>query len=108
MLVCPLGYPGNHYPAAAQITISLGEIFPVQYSQLSFEDALKNIVFTKTCSTEDLSPQELSQLLWAAYGHTNVTYQNTYHRTTPSAYGVECINICDRTPICLLKWMLEQ
>jgi nitroreductase len=89
LLVMPLGYPTKPYPAAGpNYDLMTGNLPPVQYSELSFEDALKNMLFTRMWSAENLSLQELSQLLWAAYGYTNVTHETTYHRTTPSAYGI--------------------
>ena len=89
LLVMPLGYPTKPYPAARpNYDLMTGNLPPVQYSELSFEEALKNMLFTRMWSAENLSTQELSQLLWAAYGYTNVTHETTYHRTTPSAYGI--------------------
>lgn len=89
LLVMPLGYPTNPYPSAApNFGLMTGNLPIVQYSQLSFEDALKNMMFATEWSADPLSLQELSQLLWAAYGYTNVTYKTAYHRTTPSAMGI--------------------
>lgn len=89
LLVMPLGYPTYPYPAASpNYNFMTGNLPPVQYSTLSFQDALKNIQFVHQWSTENLSMQELSQLLWAAYGYTNVTQGGSYHRTTPSARGI--------------------
>jgi len=85
----PLGYPTNPYPnASPNYEFMIGNLPPVQYSELSFEDALKNMLFTTEWSAENLSSQELSQLLWAAYGYTNVTDKTSYHRTTPSSMGI--------------------
>jgi len=84
LLVLPISYPKNPYPAASpNYDLMTGNLPPVQYSALSFEDAVKRIVFAQEWSAEPLSLQELSQLLWAAYGYTS-----TNHRTTPSAYGI--------------------
>jgi len=66
----------------------IGNLPPVLYSGLSFDDAIRNMLFTQIWPAENLSLQQLSQLLWAAYGYTNVTHEDTYHRTTPSAYGI--------------------
>jgi hypothetical protein len=89
LLVMPLGYPTNPYPnASPNYDFMIGNLPPVQYSELSFEDSLKNMLFTTKWSAENLSSQKLSQLLWAAYGYTNVTHKTTYHRTTPSAMGI--------------------
>jgi len=89
LLVMPLGYPAYPYPAASpNYDFMTGNLPPVQYSTLSFQDAVGNIQFTHEWPAENLSSQELSQLLWAAYGYTNVTHDDSYHRTTPSAYGI--------------------
>jgi hypothetical protein len=60
-----------------------GNLPRVQNSQLSFTDALNGMLYVQAWSEQSLSPQELSQLLWAAYG-----YSSTEHRTTPSATGI--------------------
>lgn len=84
LYVMPLGYPTSQYPSAApKYSIMNGNLPQVQNSELSFEDSVRNIAFGQEWSREPLPLQELSQLLWAAYG-----YSNTNHRTTPSAYGI--------------------
>jgi len=84
LLVMPLGYPTNQYQTASpNYDLMIGNLPAVQYSQSSFEEAVNNIIFAEEWSSEPLSLQELSQLLWAAYG-----YSSTDHRTTPSAYGI--------------------
>ena len=89
LLVMPLGYPTNPYPAASpNYDVMTGNLPLVQYSELSFKDSIRNMLFTQTWPAENLSLQKLSQLLWAAYGYTNITHEATYHRTTPSAYGI--------------------
>lgn len=89
LLVMPLGFPTDPYPPASpNYNLMVGNLPDVQFSMLSFEDTLRNMQFTQNWSTENLSSQEISQLLWAAYGYTNVTSGTTYHRTTPSAYGI--------------------
>jgi hypothetical protein len=89
LLVMPLGYPTNPYPEASpNYDYMTGNLPPVQYSDLSFKDTLRNMVFAQEWSTENLSLQEVSQLFWAAYGYTNVTHGTSYHRTTPSAHGI--------------------
>jgi nitroreductase len=84
LLAMPLSYPTSPYSAAspdyARMTHNLP---PVQYSSLDFTTTLNNLLFTEVWSEQNLSLQELSQLLWAAYG-----YSSTGHRTTPSAYGI--------------------
>lgn len=84
LLVMPLSYPTQPYPAASpNYNLMTGNLPIVRNSTSSFEDALMNILFAQEWSTEPLSLQDLSQLLWAAYG-----YSSTNHRTTPSAYGI--------------------
>lgn len=84
LFVMPLGVPTTQYPdASPDYSIMTGNLPSVQYSELSFEDSVENIVFAQEWSAEPLSLQMLSQLLWAAYG-----YSTADHRTTPSAYGV--------------------
>lgn len=88
-IIMPLSYPSYQYPAASpNYGLMAGNLPPVQYSSRTLEDALNNMVFSQTWSTENLSPQELSQLLWAGYGYSNVSYSGSYHRTTPSAYNI--------------------
>jgi nitroreductase len=89
LLVMPLGYPtGSFPPASPNYDLMTGNLPPVQYSSSSFEDALGNLTFLQNWSDEYLSVGELSQLLWAAYGYTNVTSGASYHRTTPSSWGI--------------------
>lgn len=87
LLVMPVGFPASPYPRASpNYDLMTGNLPPVQYGTLSFGDALRNMIVTREWSPGALSLQELSQLLWAAYGYTNVTHKETYHRTTPSAF----------------------
>lgn len=80
----PLGYPIVSYPEASpDYSIMNGNLPSVLSSAASFEDALTNMEFVQGWSSEPLSLQELSQLLWASYG-----YSSTDHRTTPSAMGI--------------------
>ncbi len=89
LLVMPLGYRTEPYPPASpNYDLMIGNLPPVQYSEMSFENAITNITTAQNWDTQDLSLQELSQLLWAAYGYTNVTHHSSYHRTTPSACGI--------------------
>jgi hypothetical protein len=89
LLVMPLGYPLNPYPPASpNFGLMTGNLPPVQYSTPSFEDALANMTLAQKWSAEYLPPVELSQLLWAAYGYTNVTLGSSFHRTTPSSFDV--------------------
>lgn len=84
ILVMPLGNPNSAYPAATpDYGRMTGNLPVVQYSQMSFSDALNNMIYAQSWSGQGVSLQELSQLLWAAYG-----YSSTGHRTTPSAIGI--------------------
>jgi SagB-type dehydrogenase family enzyme len=84
ILVMPLGYPTSSYPTSTpDYGRMTGNLPRVQTSGMSFTEALNSIKYTQTASTHDLSSQEISQLLWAAYG-----YSSTGHRTTPSANGI--------------------
>ncbi len=84
LFVMPLSYPTSPYAAATpKFSIMTGNLPQVQYSGSTFEDAVTNMVFAQEWSEDPLSVQELSQLLWAAYGYTS-----TDHRTTPSANGI--------------------
>ena len=89
LMVMPLGYPTESFPSAPpNYGLMTGNLPPVQYSSSSFEDALGNPTFLRNWSAEYLSVRELSQLLWAAYGYSNVTLEGSYHRTTPSSRGI--------------------
>lgn len=88
-LVMPLGYPSNPYPPSSpNFGLMTGNLPAVQYSTSSFEDALADMTLVQKWSAEYLPLVELSQLLWAAYGYTNVTSGSSYHRTTPSSFDV--------------------
>jgi nitroreductase len=82
LLILPLGIPtGSYNPTAAPDSSRMnGNLPAVQLSQTTFTDALYNMKFAQSWSAQSLSLQEVSQLLWAAYG-----YSSTGHRTTPSA-----------------------
>lgn len=83
LLVMPLSYPTSPYSAATpDYTRMAGNLPPVQISQTSFTDALNNMLYAQSWSSQSLSAQELSQLLWAAYG-----YSSAGHRSVPSAYN---------------------
>ena len=89
LLVMPLGYSITPYPdASPNFNLMTGNLPLVQYSTSSFERALDDMLFAHKWSSENLTIQELSQLLWAAYGYTNITHGTSYHRTTPSAVGI--------------------
>ena len=85
ILVMPLGYPTSPYDPDATPDYSrmTGNLPFAQTIGASFTEALNNLTYTQAWSSLDLSLQETSQLLWAAYG-----YSSTDHRTTPSAYGI--------------------
>lgn len=83
LLIMPTGFPTSPYPAATpDYSRMTGNLPPVQDSEKSLEDALSSLNYTQTWSTQALTLQEQSQLLWAAYG-----YASTGHRTTPSWGG---------------------
>jgi len=83
LIIMPTGFPTSPYPTATpDYSRMTGNLPRVQNSEKSFTDALNNLKYVQTWSTQGLSLQELSQLLWVAYG-----YSSTGHRTTPSAEG---------------------
>ena len=89
VLAMPLGHSNFSYPSASPDYATMTSDLPlVKYSNHTFEDALNSMLFAQSWSPQDLSTQELSQLLWAGYG-----YSNTTHRTTPSAYDVYPLKI---------------
>lgn len=85
ILVMPLGYPTSPYDPDATPDYSrmTGNLPFAQTIGMSFPEALNNMTYTQAWSSLDLSLQETSQLLWAAYGYSSID-----HRTTPSAYGI--------------------
>ena len=89
LLAMPIGEPPTEYPSATpDYTRMNGNLPPVQYSTMSFEDALGSLLYAVDWSNQSLSTQELSQLLWASYG-----YSSTDHRTVPAAVGVYTLKI---------------
>lgn len=81
ILVMPLGYPTSDYPYATPAYERMtGNLPLVQINNRSFTDALNNLDYVQAWSEQSLSTQDISQLLWAAYG-----YSSTGHRTTPSS-----------------------
>jgi nitroreductase len=103
LLVMPLGYPETPYqPASPNYEHMTGNLPPVQYSNLTFEDAIDNIHFAQEWAPRDLSMQELSQLLWAAYGYTNLTNWGSdrqYHKTTPGIHYELAIYVSNATGV---------
>ncbi|MGD0451418.1 MAG: nitroreductase family protein [Candidatus Bathyarchaeia archaeon] len=82
--VMPMGFPISPYPSATPDYVRMtGNLPQVQTSPESFVDALSGMSFVQSWTGAGLSQQELSQLLWAAYG-----YSSTGHRTTPSANDI--------------------
>jgi hypothetical protein len=89
LLVLPLGYDTSPFSSASpDYTRMTGNLPRVQYSQMSFADSLNSLLYAQAWSDQALSTQELSQLLWAAYG-----YSTTGHRTVPSAVGIYPLKI---------------
>lgn len=88
ILVMPIGYPNTPYSSPSpDYTKMNGNLPSVEYSSQSYAEGLKNLIYVKSWSSQGLSAQEMSQLLWAAYG-----YSSTGHRTVPSAgptYGLQ-------------------
>jgi hypothetical protein len=83
LLIMPTGFPPSPYPAATpDYSRMTGNLPSTKNSEKSFADALSGMNYAQTWSTQALSLQEQSQLLWAAYG-----YASTGHRTTPSWGG---------------------
>jgi hypothetical protein len=82
--VMPVGFPISPYPGATpDYGRMTGNLPQVEISAGSFANALSSMTFIQSWAEADLSQQELSQLLWAAYG-----YSSTGHRTTPSANDI--------------------
>jgi nitroreductase len=89
LLVMPLGYPAQPYPTTSPNYDVMNEnLPPVLYSNVSVDESINNIKTVENWSSENLSFQELSQILWAAYGSSNNS-----HRTTPSANGIYALSI---------------
>lgn len=89
LLVMPLSYPASSTSSATpDYTRMTGNLPPVQLSQMTFTDVLNNLLYAQSWSSKDLTAQELSQLLWAAYG-----YSSTGHRTVPSALSTYAMKI---------------
>jgi nitroreductase len=108
LLVMPLGYPVTPYPPASpNYSFMTGNLPPVQYSQLSLEESIENIQYAQKWSSENLSSQHLSELLWAAYGYTNITNGYTFHRTTPSAYDIYPLSIFVSNATGVYKYLPE-
>jgi len=84
LLVMPLGYPTTPYQSVTpDYSRMLGNLPTVKIGTASFANTLNNLLYAQTWSNENISAQELSQLLWASYG-----YSSTGHRTVPSALSV--------------------
>lgn len=89
MVAMPIGYLSSSYPSAfPDYSRMYGNLPTVQFSDRTFGNALDNMLYAQAWSPENLSLQELSQLLWASYG-----YSSTGHRTTPSAYDIYPLQI---------------
>jgi nitroreductase len=103
LLVMPLGYPETPYePGSPNYEYMSGNLPPVQYSSLTFEDAIDSMQFAHEWAPRDLSLQELSQLLWAAYGYTNLTNwgaDRVYHKTTPGIHYELAIYVSNATGV---------
>jgi len=88
IITMPLGHISKAYPAAGPYTEIMTNNLPeVLFGDVTLDVAMDELLSITTRSTDNLSIQELSQLLWAAYGFTNVSSNGKIHRTVPSAYG---------------------
>ncbi|MDH5634237.1 MAG: nitroreductase family protein, partial [Candidatus Bathyarchaeota archaeon] len=70
---------------------SSSELPEIQDSPISFEDALNSVSSSHEWSADPITPQELSQVLWASYGYSyyedTATSPSKRHRTVPSAHS---------------------
>ena len=83
IMIVPIGMPQSPYSSASpDYTRMNGNLPSVQINSRTYKEALNHLTYSQTWSNQALSNQELSQILWAAYG-----YSSTGHRTTPSAEG---------------------
>lgn len=69
-------------------------------SKLSLVDALMNRKSTREFEKDEITPQQLSNLLWAANG----VNRDKEGRTVPSAYGSNMIDIYAVTPEGIYLW----
>ena len=91
-IIMPLGYPKCPYNFTYKPML-LSNLPPVKNSTMSLSDAIYNRSETTTWKGE-INEQEISQLLWAAYGFSYyidncITEKNKIvrHRTIPSAHA---------------------
>lgn len=91
LVVMPISYPDSGYeyqPAEPNYAKMTGNLPPVNYGESTLVDALSAIRAYRIWSPQALSTAHLSQILWAAYGYTNITHGGSFHRTTPSSQGI--------------------
>jgi SagB-type dehydrogenase family enzyme len=92
LLTMPLGYPLEAYPVAGPNTLIVTGNLPfVTDTSVDLDSAIKNTMTSRSWNDTALTVQDVSNLMWAAYGYTNVTHYTysgeTFHRTVPSAHG---------------------
>lgn len=90
----PLGYPASPYTNYQNLVMgtrpSSASLPAIQDSSMGFVTALGSLSSSRSWSTSPVTSQELSQVLWAAYGSSY--YRDTsaspaiVHRTVPSAH----------------------
>jgi len=91
----PLGYPSPPYTDYQNLILtnrpSSPELPEVQDSNVSIESAFDSVFSCHEWNSKPITPQELSQVLWASYGYSyfldNATSPPIRHRTVPSAFG---------------------
>jgi hypothetical protein len=110
----PLGYPlppyvdyNNLVPSTRPSSPQLPEI---QDSNVSLENALNLIHSSHNWSSDTITQQELSQVLWASYGYSYFldTASGGRHRTVPSAHSYYPMRIYAANSTGVYKYIPEQ
>jgi nitroreductase len=87
----PLGYPGSSslYNLTCVEPPGSSSLPQIQQGSVLLEYALENRESSHDFSEIALTPQEVSQILWSAYGYSFLEdlSTRTQHRTVPSAYA---------------------
>jgi len=109
----PLGYPlppyvdyNNLVPTTRPSSPQLPQI---QDSATSLEQALNMISSSHEWSSDPITQQELSQVLWASYGYSyfNDTVSGVQHRTVPSAHSYYPMRIYAANSTGVYKYISE-
>ena len=67
LFVMPVSYPLSNYPAATpDYSKMAGNLPRVEINSATFEDGVNSMVFAQQLSSNQLTEQELSQILWAS------------------------------------------